>query len=75
MIYDVIGWCGAALVLITYMLISTKRIKNGYLYHTLNLLAGLFLAIGLLPKNAWFSFSLQIILIIIAIIGLIKVKK
>ena len=75
MIYDIIGWIGMILVLIAYALLSTDKIKNGILYQFLNLIAGIFMAIGLFPKNAWFSFTLQIIWAIIALITLLKIKK
>ena len=74
MIFDIFGWIGMVLVLIAYALLSTNKIKNGYLYQILNLLAGIFMAIGLYPKNAWFSFALQIIWSLIAIISIIKIK-
>ena len=43
-------------------------------YQGLNLVAGIFMAIGLLPKNAWFSFTLQIIWALVALIAIIKMK-
>lgn len=42
------------LVLLAYALLSTNKINNGILYQTLNLGAGIFMAVGLLPKNACF---------------------
>lgn len=74
MFFDVMGWIGMVLVLIAYVLLSTNKIKNGILYQILNLLAGIFMAIGLFPKNAWFSFSLQIVWSIVAIVAIIKIK-
>ncbi len=75
MIFDILGWIGMVLVLIAYALLSTNKIENGKLYQTLNLLAAIFMAIGLFPKNAWFSFSLQIIWGIVALVALIKILK
>lgn len=75
MIYDIFGWTGMILVLIAYALLSTDKIKNGILYQLLNLIAGIFMAIGLFPKNAWFSFTLQLIWTIIALITILKIKK
>ena len=72
MIFDILGWIGMILVLIAYALLSTNKIKNGRLYQTLNLLAALFMAVGLFPKNAWFSFALQIVWGFVAIVTLIK---
>ena len=66
MIFDILGWVGMVLVLVAYILLSTNKIKNGKLYQTLNLLASTLISIGLLPKNAWFSFALQVALGLIA---------
>ena len=75
MFYDVIGWIGMILVLIAYILISTGKIKNGVIYQILNLVAAIFMAIGLYPKNAWFSFTLQVIWGIVALVALYKLRK
>ena len=74
MFFDVIGWIGMVLVLLAYMLLSTNKIKNGLLYQLLNLVAGICMAIGLYPKNAWFSFTLQVIWSIVAVVAIVKIK-
>ena len=71
MIFDILGWIGMILLLITYILLSSNKLKNGITYQLLNLAASICMAIGLFPKNAWFSFSLQVIFAIIAIITII----
>ena len=75
MIFDILGWLGMILVLLAYALLSINKIKNGITYQILNLLAAIFMAIGLLPKNAWFSFTLQIMWGLIAIVTIIKIKN
>lgn len=75
MIFDILGWIGMVLVLVAYALLSTNKINNGKLYQVINLIAALFMAIGLLPKNAWFSFALQVAWAIIAIVAIIKIMK
>ena len=75
MIFDILGWIGMILVLLAYGLLSTNKIPNGKLYQVLNLLAAIFMAIGVFPKNAWFSFILQIIWAFIAIIAIFKIIK
>ncbi|MBR3164007.1 hypothetical protein IKF15_01760 [Candidatus Saccharibacteria bacterium] len=72
--FDIIGWIGMILVLVAYILLSLNKIKNGYTYQILNFLAALLMAIGLFPKNAWFSFTLQVVWGLIAIIAIIKLK-
>ena len=75
MIFDIFGWIGMVLVLIAYGLLSTNKIPNGKLYQILNVIAAIFMAIGLLPKNAWFSFTLQIVWALIGVIAIIKIIK
>ena len=48
MIFDILGWLGMILVLLAYALLSINKIKNGITYQILNLLAAIFMAIGLL---------------------------
>lgn len=75
MFFDIMGWIGMVLVLLAYMLLSTNKINNGTIYQVINLMAGIFMAIGLYPKNAWFSFTLQVIWSIVAIVSIIKIKR
>lgn len=74
MFFDLMGWIGMVLVLLAYILLSTGKIKNGMLYQLLNLFAGIFMAIGLFPKNAWFSFTLQVVWALVAITAILKLK-
>lgn len=73
MIFDILGWIGMILVLLAYALLSTNKIENGKLYQMLNLIAATLMAIGLFPTKAWFSFTLQIIWALVAIIAFIKI--
>jgi len=73
MIFDILGWIGMILLLIDYILLSSNKLQNGITYQTLNLIASVFMSIGLFPKNAWFSFALQVIFAIIAIITIIAI--
>ena len=75
MIFDILGWIGMIIVLIAYGLLSTNKIENGKLYQTLNLIAATFMAIGLFPTKAWFSFTLQVMWALIAIIAIVKLYK
>jgi len=75
MVFDIFGWIGMVLVLVAYALLSTNKIKAGILYQVINLIASIFMAIGVLPKNAWFSFALQVVWGIIAIISIVKIIK
>jgi len=75
MFYDVLGWIGMILVLVAYMLLSTNKIDSGKFYQILNLVAAILMAIGLFPTKAWFSFALQVVWAIIAIVSLVKIIK
>ena len=75
MIFDILGWIGMILVLVAYGLLSTNKVENGKLYQMLNLIAAIFMAIGLFPTKAWFSFTLQVIWALIAIVAIIKLYK
>ena len=75
MIFDILGWIGMVLVLIAYGLLSSNKIPNGKLYQILNVVAAVFMAIGLLPKNAWFSFALHVACAIIGVVEIIKIMK
>ena len=75
MLFDIIGWIGATLILVDYALLSLKKIKTGLLYQIINFLGATCMAIGLFPKNAWFSFSLEILWGIIAINAIAKICK
>ena len=75
MIFDILGWIGMILVLVAYGLLSTNKVENGKLYQILNLIAATFMAIGLFPTKAWFSFTLQVIWALIAVVAIIKLYK
>lgn len=75
MIFDILGWLGMILVLVAYALLSTNKIENGKLYQGLNLAAAILMAIGLFPTKAWFSFTLQVIWGLVALIAIIKMIK
>lgn len=74
-IFDILGWIGMIMVVVPYILLSLNKISNGYLYQYLNFSASVLMAIGLFPKNAWFSFALQVIWGSIAFIALINISK
>ena len=75
MIFDILGWIGMILVLVAYGLLSTNKVENGKLYQMLNLIAATFMAIGLFPTKVWFSFTLQVIWALIAVVAIIKLYK
>ncbi len=75
MFFDICGWIGMILVLVAYILLSLKKIESGKMYQIINLFAAILMAIGLFPKNAWFSFTLQVVWGLVAIIALINIFR
>lgn len=75
MLFDIVGWIGSFLVVLAYLLLSTKKLSSGLTYQLLNLVAALCIAIGVFPKNAWFSFALQVVWGLIAVASIIKLKS
>lgn len=75
LVFDIIGWIGSIMVVLAYFLLSTKKIKPGLTYQLLNLFAATLMAIGLFPRNAWFSFAVQIVWAFVAIFAIVKMKK
>lgn len=75
MVFDICGWIGMILVLLAYALLSTNKIENGKAYQILNLVAAILMAIGLFPTKAWFSFTLQIIWSLIALVAIVRIIR
>ena len=75
LVFDILGWIGSIMVVLAYFLLSTKKIKPGLTYQLLNLFAALLMAIGLYPRNAWFSFAVQIVWALVAIFAITKMKR
>lgn len=75
MFFDIMGWIGMVLVLVAYVLLSTNKIGSGKIYQSLNLAAAIFMAVGLFPKDAWFSFALQVVWGLVAAVALIKLTS
>ena len=75
MLFDILGWIGMILVLVAYAQLSTNKIENGKLYQGLNLAAAILMAIGLFPTKAWFSFTLQVIWGLVALVAIIKIIR
>lgn len=75
MFYDICGWIGMILILVDYALLSLKKIENDVVYHLINLMGAAFMALGLFPKGAWFSFWLEIIWGAIAIYAIIRLTN
>ena len=70
---QIIGWIGTALVVIAYLLVSTKKVDGGSkLYQVLNLLGAIAVGVNVFSQHAWPALVLLVIWGMIAIISLTK---
>jgi len=76
MIYEIIGWLGAVLILLAYLLLTLKKIRsNSRCFQILNLLGAIFVIINSLVHHALPSVGLNIIWVLIAIVGLARIDS
>lgn len=73
MITQIIGWFGASILILAYVLL-TKSVftNNSSMFHVLNIAGAVLLGISSAALNAWFSVGLNIFWIIVATYGLKK---
>lgn len=72
--YSLFGWGGMILVIFSYILFSTKRLKKDYvLYHLLNFLGAMGLAISTFVNESWPALTLSLIFAGISIMYIIKI--
>lgn len=66
---DVLGWCGAGVLLLAYALVSAKRLTgDGIVFQLLNLVGGLSLAINSAWFGAWPSAALNVVWVGIGVV-------
>lgn len=76
MIYDLVGWLGAFLILLAYFLVSTKRVSpTSKIYHLINLGGAIGIIINTFIQQAIPVMSLNVFWAGIALFGLTKVLK
>ncbi len=74
--YDLVGWVGATLVVVAYLLVSNKKvIGNNFWYQVMNLIGALGVGINAFHKQAWPSLGIQVVWAVIAVITLIQFRK
>jgi len=72
---DIIGWVGAAAVLVAYFLVSTQRLAgNSVVYQTLNMIGGLCLILNTLYYGAYPSSGVNVVWVGIALYSLSRRK-
>jgi len=74
-----IGWIGASLVILAYLLVSNNKISGrSRIYQFMNLAGAIGVGVNALYQRAWPSFGIQIawgVIAIIAILNSFKFKK
>ena len=70
---EIIGWLGSFLIILAYILISSKKLQSdGFVYQLMNLFGALFLGINVFYEQAWSVLPVQITWGLVAIIILAK---
>jgi hypothetical protein len=76
MLYDIIGWGGATLILAAYFLVSTKKLQpTSKEFQLLNLFGAIGIVVNSLHYRAFPSVGLNAVWILIALYVLVKVFK
>lgn len=75
-IANVVGWVGTIALLLSFWLLTVKRIKSdGYQYQALNAVGAFFLAFATAQAQAWSAVALNVIWCIVACTGLARSRK
>jgi len=73
LILEILGWCGAALILLAYFLLTSGKLTSqSKIYHGMSLIGGITVAINAIFNGAFPPAALNIIWSIIAVYGLAK---
>ena len=73
LLVEVIGWIGAAVILLAYGLVSLKKVEgDSLLFQSLNIGASLMLAINTLYRQAYPSMALNVAWIFMGLIALVR---
>jgi len=76
--YNIVGFIGTGLYILSYLLLQMKKLDSGVIYTTMNLFAAIFVIISLTKYWNAPSFIIQAVWVIISIVGIynsLKVKK
>ncbi|MBI4085817.1 MAG: hypothetical protein HY433_01065 [Candidatus Liptonbacteria bacterium] len=70
---QIIGWVGAFLVVLAYLLISNKKVDgSNKIYQSMNLFGAIGVGINAFYQHAWPSLAIQFVWGFIAILTLLK---
>jgi membrane-bound ClpP family serine protease len=73
-IYSILGWVGAILIILGYILLFNKKLKKNYvLYHLINLLGAAGIFISAFVTQSWPAAALSLIFACISIFYIVKI--
>ena len=76
MIYEIVGWVGTFSILLAYLLVSTKKLPaDDKKYQILNLIGAIGIIVNSGVHGAIPSVGLNVVWLLIAMYGLVKVAK
>lgn len=76
MIYETIGWIGTGLVLLAYLMVSTRKMNaTSREYQLMNLFGSIGILINSAVHGAIPSVGLNVVWLLIAVYGLLSAKK
>lgn len=70
LLVEAIGWLGAALLLLAYGLLSSKKIGSGLAYQMMNLVGSVALAVNAMAHRALPSVVVNLVWLVIALFAL-----
>lgn len=73
LVFEVLGWIGAAAILLGYFLISVGRIRNGLKYQLINLVGAVSLLINALVNDVWAFVALNAVWTVTAVYALVRI--
>lgn len=74
-IVQIVGWVGTVLIVLAYVLVSTKKMDGSNTYYQLiNLFGALGVGVNVFYQEAWPALALQVVWGIIAVLALVRRK-
>lgn len=74
--YSIIGWIGMILIILTYFLLSNKRlVPKSINYNLLNAIGGIGVLVSSIYAKLWLAIVFSIFWIVIAVYSIYKIEK
>lgn len=73
MIVQIIGWAGAVLVILAYVLVTSDKIEGeSKLYQVLNLFGAVGVGVSVFQQKAWPALAIQVVWGVVALMALLN---